>query len=131
MSSKEKSTKDKIKDMFLEGKVLTSCGASQDFLTADLRKYISDLRREGMKIIDKVITNKTKKRYKEYWLETEADRIAAAAAAKALELKQAAVTIPEVVIPVIEVADPVVPKCVCAPKPSSPPLIFQQSLFQQ
>lgn len=66
--SDTKSTKDKIKEAFKSGKILTSCGAAQDFLTSDLRKYISTLRGEGMDISDKVVTSTTGKKYKEYFL---------------------------------------------------------------
>lgn len=64
-------TKDKIKQMFLDGHVLTSCGAAEQFVTADLRKYISTLRREGMNITDERVTSDTGKSYKKYWLKKE------------------------------------------------------------
>lgn len=66
-----KTTKDKIKDLFLTGQTLTSCGAAKDFLTADLRRIITTLKKEGLDITDKWVTSKEGKRYKEYWLKRE------------------------------------------------------------
>ena len=66
-----KTTKDKIKEMFLKGDILTSCGAAKDFITADLRKYITTLKREGLDIIDEWVESKEGKRYKEYRLRKE------------------------------------------------------------
>lgn len=66
--SDTKSTKDKIKEAFKSGKILTSCGAAKDFLTSDLRKYISTFRGEGMDISDRVVKSTTGKQYKEYFL---------------------------------------------------------------
>lgn len=87
--STEKSTKQKIKDYFLSGKKLTSCGAAKEFLTADLRKIISVLRSEGLDIGDKVITSGSGKRYKEYWIKTEADKQAEQAEAEKAKTKAA------------------------------------------
>lgn len=67
-------TKDKIKQMFLSGQTLTSCDAAKEFITADLRKIISDLRKEGFDIVDKWVKSKEKKRYKEYRLRTEDEK---------------------------------------------------------
>lgn len=66
-----KTTKAKIKEFFQSGKVLTSCTAAAQFLTADLRKYVSILRSEGLKIVDETVENGNNKRFKKYWLETE------------------------------------------------------------
>lgn len=63
-----KTTKDKIKEMFISGQTLTSCGAAKDFITADLRKYITTLKREGLDIVDKWVESEEGKRYKEYRL---------------------------------------------------------------
>lgn len=68
-----KTTKDKIKDLFLTGQTLTSCGAAKDFVTADLRKIISVLRAEQMNIVDKWVKSKEGKKYKEYWLRKEGE----------------------------------------------------------
>lgn len=63
-----KTTKDKVKEMFKSGQILTSCGAAKDFLTADLRRIITTLKKEGMDIVDRWATSTTSKRYKEYFL---------------------------------------------------------------
>lgn len=63
-----KTTKDKVKEMFQSGQILTSCGAAKDFLTADLRRIITTLKKEGMDIVDRWATSTTSKRYKEYFL---------------------------------------------------------------
>lgn len=62
------STKNQIKNFLLSGKVLTSCTAAKEFLTADLRKYISMLRSEGLPISDRLIENNNKKRFKQYFI---------------------------------------------------------------
>ncbi len=56
-----------IKQAFLSGRRLTSCVAAREFLTGDLRKYVSNLRREGLTIKDEWKTSKNGKRYKEYF----------------------------------------------------------------
>lgn len=69
--TKNKSTKDKIKEMFLAGNVLTSCDTAAKFLTGDLRKFVSMLRREKLDIVDKWVTSENGKRFKRYWLKKE------------------------------------------------------------
>lgn len=61
------STQDKIKDFLMSGNKLTSCTAAKKFLTADLRKYISNLRLSGMDIKDNWHESATGKRYKVYY----------------------------------------------------------------
>lgn len=61
------STQQQIKQQLLEGKVLTSCEAARQFQTADLRKYISNLKEEGLNIRDEWVTSANNKRYKKYW----------------------------------------------------------------
>ena len=68
MSTTALTTKDKVKEMFKSGQILTSCGAAKDFLTADLRRIITTLKKEGMDIVDRWATSTTSKRYKEYFL---------------------------------------------------------------
>lgn len=68
MSTTATTTKDKVKEMFKSGQILTSCGAAKDFLTADLRRIITTLKKEGMDIVDRWATSTTSKRYKEYFL---------------------------------------------------------------
>ena len=70
MTEESKSTKDKIKEMFLSGAVLTSCGTAEQFITADLRKYVSMLRRENMNIASEWTTSKNGKSFKKYWIKT-------------------------------------------------------------
>lgn len=62
------SVKAKIKAYLQSGKILTSCTASKEFLTADLRKYVSMLRNEGLKIADELVENGNKKRFKKYFI---------------------------------------------------------------
>lgn len=62
------SVKAKIKAYLQSGKILTSCTASREFLTADLRKYVSMLRNEGLKITDELVENGNKKRFKRYFI---------------------------------------------------------------
>lgn len=73
--SDDKTTKQKIKEAFQGGAILTSCGTSKDYVTADLRKIISVLRGEGMKIVDKWVTSTGGKRYKEYRLLKEGEEL--------------------------------------------------------
>ena len=61
------STQQLIKQQLLQGKILTSCTAAQQFLTADLRKYISNLRKTGMDIKDSVVVSPSGKWFKKYW----------------------------------------------------------------
>lgn len=61
------STEQAIKQQLLQGKVLTSCRAAQLFQTADLRKYISNLRKAGMDIRDEVFVTPYGKWFKKYW----------------------------------------------------------------
>lgn len=63
------STEQRIKDFLMSGKKLTSCTAAKTFLTADLRKYISNLRADGMEIKDKWYESAKGKRYKVYYCE--------------------------------------------------------------
>lgn len=63
-------TKDTIKNMFLSGHVLTSCGTAQSFISADLRKYVTLLRREGLNITDQWVTSDRGKRFKKYFIPT-------------------------------------------------------------
>ena len=77
--STAKTTKDKIKDMFLSGQTLTSCGAAKDFITADLRKYITTLKREGLDIVDQWVQSPSGKKHKEYRLRREGEEEPAAA----------------------------------------------------
>jgi len=63
-----KSVKAQIKAHLLSGKKLTSCTAAKEFLTADLRKYISMLRNEGLAIADELVENANKKRFKRYFI---------------------------------------------------------------
>lgn len=62
------STQQLIKQQLLQGKTLTSCGAARTFTTADLRKYISNLRKSGMEIKDRRIVSGSGKWYKEYFI---------------------------------------------------------------
>jgi hypothetical protein len=94
-------TQDKIKDMFLSGQTLTSCGAAEQFITADLRKYISNLRKQGLDIVDKRVTSTAGKSYKEYRLRREGeadekkeDTFASVPAAASLELLPEVKSIP-------------------------------------
>lgn len=66
--TENKSTKLKIKEFLESGKVLTSCTTAKEFITADLRKYISVLRSEGMVIKDQLVHNGNHKRFKKYYL---------------------------------------------------------------
>lgn len=61
------STQKEIRDQLLQGKVLTSCTAARKFLTADLRKYISNLRKSGMDIRDEGVVTPSGKWFKKYW----------------------------------------------------------------
>jgi|GEM_PF-3020769 len=61
------STKQLIKQQLLQGKTLTSCEAARTFTTADLRKYISNLRKSGMDIKDKVVVSSNGRWFKKYW----------------------------------------------------------------
>lgn len=58
-----------IERAFKAGKRMTSCGCAAEFQTADLRKIVSILRREGLPI--KSITKVTQngKRFNEYFVE--------------------------------------------------------------
>lgn len=62
------STIQKIKEHFESGKTLTACEAAQRFLTPDLRKYVSDLRKDKVPIDDRWETSQKGKRYKIYFL---------------------------------------------------------------
>ena len=61
------STQKLIRNHLLQGKVLTSCTAAQMFLTADLRKYISNLRKSGMDIRDEGFVTPSGKWFKKYY----------------------------------------------------------------
>lgn len=61
------STQQEIKRQLLQGKVLTSCEAARKFQTADLRKYICNLKEEGLNVCDEWVTSSNNKRYKRYW----------------------------------------------------------------
>lgn len=65
------SVEKEIKHAFLAGRRLTSCSAAREFLTGDLRKYVSNLRKEGVPITDKWETSRNGKRYKVYYCEVE------------------------------------------------------------
>lgn len=56
-----------IKASLLRGERMTVCSAAASYLTGDLRKYISRLRRSGLPILDteKLSTNG---KYKEYYM---------------------------------------------------------------
>lgn len=97
-------TKDKIKAMFLSGQILTSCGAAKDFVTADLRKYITTLKREGLDIVDRWVSSTTSKRYKEYAL-------------RQFMPKKEITTQPEEITPALEV-----PAIIPTPYPVNPAL---------
>lgn len=71
----KKSTKDKIKEMFLAGHIMTSCDAAGEFVTADLRKYVSMLKREGLDIIGEWMKSENGKHFKKYWLKKEQSKI--------------------------------------------------------
>ena len=86
-------TQDKIKEMFLRGDVLTSCGAAEQFITADLRKYVSNLRKQGLDIVGKRVTSTAGKSYKEYRLRIE-------------EKKEDDVSVPVISPPPVEVKVP-------------------------
>lgn len=60
-----------IKMAFLSGRILTSCSAAREFLTGDLRKYVSNLRKEGVPIKDEWETSENGKRYKKYYYKAE------------------------------------------------------------
>lgn len=58
-----------IKKHLLSGKKITVLEAVLKFETVDLRKRISEFRREGLKISDEwVVNKKTKSRYKIYFI---------------------------------------------------------------
>ena len=61
------STQKEIRKHLLQGKILTSCTAARQFLTTDLRKYISNLRKDGMDIKDEVVITPSGKWFKKYW----------------------------------------------------------------
>lgn len=52
----------------MRGGKLTSCKAARIFLTPDLRKYVSDFRKDGIPITDKWEVSKNGKRYKVYYI---------------------------------------------------------------
>lgn len=58
----------RVRSYFLRGGKLTACKAARLFLTPDLRKYVSDFRKDGIPITDKWEVSKNGKRYKIYWL---------------------------------------------------------------
>lgn len=68
ISQSKKSTQDKIKEMFLAGQIMTSCGTAGEFITADLRKYVSLLRRSGLDIMAEWVKSENGKHFKRYWL---------------------------------------------------------------
>lgn len=113
-------TKDKIKEMFLSGQTLTSCDAAKEFITADLRKIISDLRKAGFDIVDKWVKSESGKRYKEYRLRTEDEKKEEVSAATA-----AAVIIPA---PPVIVPTPPLPPSI---EIKSPELKIHKPLIQQ
>lgn len=90
-------TKDKIKEMFLSGKILTSCGAAKDFITADLRKYITTLKREGLDIVDQWVQSESGKKHKEYRLRREGEEVKTESIAAAPAVIPAPVEIPAVI----------------------------------
>ena len=58
-----------IKNHLLSGKRLTSLDAVRLFKTIKLTTRISEMRRDGLKINDEwLVNNKTKSRYKSYWI---------------------------------------------------------------
>ena len=58
-----------ILEALLNGEKLTVLGAISKFKTVELRKRLSELRREGFHIQDKWETNKqTKSKYKTYFI---------------------------------------------------------------
>ena len=65
-------TREQIKNGLEAGKTLTVVDALNQYRTIDLRKYISDLRKEGMVINDRWVT-KNGKRYKEYFVSKSYD----------------------------------------------------------
>ena len=61
--------KEAIKNHLLSGKRLTSLDAVRLFKTIKLTTRISEMRRDGLKINDEwLVNNKTKTRYKSYWI---------------------------------------------------------------
>ncbi len=60
-------TREQIKNGLEAGKTLTVVSALNEYRTIDLRKYISDLRKEGMNIQDRWV-EKNGKRFKEYFV---------------------------------------------------------------
>lgn len=108
-----KTTKDKVKEMFQSGQILTSCGAAKDFLTADLRRIITTLKKEGLDIVDRWATSTTSKRYKEYFLR---------------EFTPKPITPAEPIATQIEIPEEV--KSIPGPEPTRIPQSFvQQKLF--
>lgn len=69
--TKPKSTKEIIKDILLSGTVLTSCGTAEKYITADFRKYVSILRREGLNIVDEWTQSEGGKHFKKYWIKKD------------------------------------------------------------
>lgn len=63
------STLRQIERAFKDGKVMTSCGCAAEYQTADLRKIVSILRREGLPIKSVTKTTKNGKRFNEYFIE--------------------------------------------------------------
>ena len=61
-------TKLKLKQMFLSGEVLTSCGTAQQFVTSDLRRYVTDFKREGLDIIGEWVYGESGKKFKKYYI---------------------------------------------------------------
>lgn len=62
------SVEKQIKNALLSGEVLTSCTVAREFLTADLRKYISNLRKSGLAVRDRKKVGGNGKVYKEYFI---------------------------------------------------------------
>ena len=54
------SVKSQVRSMLFAGHSLTSCGAASAFITADLRKYVSVLKSEGVPIEFELIQNNNK-----------------------------------------------------------------------
>lgn len=68
-----KTVKQRIKEAFLRGEVLTSCSSAANYQTADLRKYISMLRRDGLLISDITVESESKpgRPFNKYFIKPE------------------------------------------------------------
>lgn len=65
-------TKDQLRNWLNAGNSITVLDATTILKTVDLRQYITQLRREGLNIVDEwQRNNNTNKRFKKYWLKKD------------------------------------------------------------